>query len=412
MGLSTSNILYKYLDINGAIMMLHYSNLMYANATTFNDPFDCHPSLINFSNVPKGARGGWPAKVIEDIESNRHENYRNDLWICCLSKLYNSILMWSYYNNHTGVCIGLNMDKVAKYINVNYGMMVSSIGREVKYRDIVNKPDCYRDIEDLFSYQIFTKAKAWEHEQEVRLYIFKPSPMFMALLPFQHDKNEFDGKEIRTFVKLGAECFESIYFGVRINEKEKEKITQLAKTLNPGIKIYQMEIDTKSFNLVDRQEMNYKLSDYIDLFSNLHTNKQQGKSAPHKAIMLLSVIELISSQHITTNEIVYTERLEECFMKTWKRFVKEASIFKPKAGTPFWQLNYEPFWQLIPYEGGYETIVKLQKGNSYSSGTIRKYIKYAVIDMELFLLLQDSSNRETLKQVLVNSLDFDSNANK
>ena len=33
--------------------MLHYRNLMYANATTFNDPLDCHPSLIDFSNVPE-----------------------------------------------------------------------------------------------------------------------------------------------------------------------------------------------------------------------------------------------------------------------------------------------------------------------------------------------------------------------
>ena len=52
------------------------------------------------------------------------------------------------------------------------------------------------------------------------------------------------------------------------------------------------------------------------------------------------------------------------------------------------------------------TIVKLQKGNPYSAGTIRKYIKYAVIDKELFLLLRDSSNRETLKQALINSLDM------
>lgn len=48
-----SNLLYKYLDINGAKMMLHYRNLMYANAITFNDPLDCHPSLIDFSNVPE-----------------------------------------------------------------------------------------------------------------------------------------------------------------------------------------------------------------------------------------------------------------------------------------------------------------------------------------------------------------------
>ena len=68
-------------------------------------------------------------------------------------------------------------------------------------------------------------------------------------------------------------------------------------------------------------------------------------------------------------------------------------------------LNSEPFWQLIPYEGGYVTIVKLQKGNPYSARTIRKYIKYAVIDKELFLLLRDSSTRETLKQTLINSLE-------
>ena len=34
-----SNLLYKYLDINGAIMMLYYNDLMYTNATMFNDPF-------------------------------------------------------------------------------------------------------------------------------------------------------------------------------------------------------------------------------------------------------------------------------------------------------------------------------------------------------------------------------------
>ena len=108
--------------------------------------------------------------------------------------------MWSYYNKHEGVCLDLNMDHVAKYINVNYGMMVTTQGREVQYRDIVNKPNYYRDQEDFFSYQIYTKAKAWEHEQEVRLFIFKPFPMFMKFPPFQHDKTEFNHKEIRTFV--------------------------------------------------------------------------------------------------------------------------------------------------------------------------------------------------------------------
>ena len=59
--------LYKYLDFNGGLMMLHYSNLQFTNATQLNDPFDCHPSLIDFSNVPKEACGGWTPAIIEEL---------------------------------------------------------------------------------------------------------------------------------------------------------------------------------------------------------------------------------------------------------------------------------------------------------------------------------------------------------
>ena len=250
-----SNLLYKYLDINGAVMMLYYSNLMYANATTFNDPFDCHPSLIDCSNVPAEKCKIWSADIIKELHLNRFENFREDLWICCLSKLYNSILMWSYYNKHEGVCLGLNMDYVAKYLDARYGLIVATQGRDVQYRNIINKPNFYQSCEDFFSYQVFTKAKAWEHEQEVRLFIYKPISTFMALLPFQHDKKFFNHKEIRSFVKIGPECFDSLYIGVRVDATNKGKIIHLAKILNPNIKIYQMETDPNAFRLIAKQEI-------------------------------------------------------------------------------------------------------------------------------------------------------------
>ena len=78
--------MFKYLDVTGALAMLSKGTLQFTNSFYFNDPFDCHPSLIDFSNVPVDALRGWPADVIEDIESNRHINYRNDLWICSLLK--------------------------------------------------------------------------------------------------------------------------------------------------------------------------------------------------------------------------------------------------------------------------------------------------------------------------------------
>ncbi len=248
-----SNLLYKYLDVNGATMMLYHSNLMYANATTFNDPFDCHPGLIDFSNVPPEECKEWTPEIVEDLRTNRHENYRNDLWICSLSKVYDSLLMWSYYNKHEGVCIGLNMDNVAKYIDVSYGLMATARGKEVEYRDIIEKPVCRSFHGDYFDYQVFTKAKAWEHEQEVRLFVYKPSPMFFRLLPSQEGKHKLDHKEVRTFIELGAECFDSIYLGVKISAKDKAEIIQYAKRLNPNIKIYQMEIDSNAFRVVDRR---------------------------------------------------------------------------------------------------------------------------------------------------------------
>lgn len=246
------NILYKYLDINGAIMMLYHRSLMYANATTFNDPFDCHPSLIDCSNVPAEECNGWPANVIEELHSNKLTNNRKDLWICCLSKLYDSLLMWSYYNKHEGVCIGLNMDYVEEYLNIGYGRFVSTKGKPVKYIDIINKPDFYQDQEEFFDYQVFTKAKAWEHEQEVRLFIYKPSHALMKLLPFQKDKTELQYSELRAFITIGAKCFDSLYWGLRVNAANKEKISRLARSINPDIKICQMEADPNTFRLIDK----------------------------------------------------------------------------------------------------------------------------------------------------------------
>lgn len=146
------------------------------------------------------------------------------------------------------------------------------------------------------------------------------------------------------------------------------------------------------------------LHSYLKHFSNLHSNKLKGMTAPHKAIMLISVIDMIANGKISSNQIELTEELEECFLRNWNHFVKDDSIFKPKAGTPFWHLHYEPFWKLVPFSGGEEIISQLKKSNPYSPGTIRKYIRHAEIDIELFELLKNEEYRNVLREVLVKSV--------
>ena len=54
-----SYILFKYLDIVGAKCMIGNQNLQFTNASQLNDPFDCHPKLIDYSNVPSSKLHGW-----------------------------------------------------------------------------------------------------------------------------------------------------------------------------------------------------------------------------------------------------------------------------------------------------------------------------------------------------------------
>ena len=113
--------LYKYLDENGRLMMLSHHNLQFTNATKLNDPFDCHPSLIEFSHVPEERCKIWSSKDIEDLSSSRFITRRDKTWICSLSKRFDSLLMWSYYNTHKGICIGIDMKKADQYLSQIYG---------------------------------------------------------------------------------------------------------------------------------------------------------------------------------------------------------------------------------------------------------------------------------------------------
>ena len=245
-------ILYKYLDVNGGKAMLSNHILQYTNAAKFNDPFDCHPSLIDFSNVPPELCKVWDEETIKQLRSDKYRRLRERAWVCSLSKVNDSLLMWSYYTNHTGICIGLNMEKVAKYLHVMLGQIVYPEAMEVSYTDIVCKPNYFKEPKDFHHYQLCTKAKAWEHEQEMRLIILDPNNWCMSMSTPYKPKNKKDlipWNEVRFHPPIGKECFESVYFGINMSEEDKDNIIKIAKDLNPEIKIYQMKANPTAFKL-------------------------------------------------------------------------------------------------------------------------------------------------------------------
>ena len=252
--------LYKYLDVEGGKSMLHYSNLQFTNATRLNDPFDCHPSLFNFSNVPINENNWPPVEFLKKKGITDMENLRNSAWICSLSKVYDSLLMWAYYGNHKGICIGLDMEKTDNYISKIHCGIIGPMKIEVQYRDIIEKPDYFHGAQDYFHYLLSTKADAWKHEQEVRFVLIDPIPASTANHPYfapiglpykpKKRKEAIDWKEVRAYPNLGGECFDSLYLGLKMEEEEKASIIQKALRCNPHIKIFQMIIDPSAFRLI------------------------------------------------------------------------------------------------------------------------------------------------------------------
>lgn len=140
------------------------------------------------------------------------------------------------------------------------------------------------------------------------------------------------------------------------------------------------------------KDLNY----YIKCFSALNTMKMQGKLAPHKALLLLSVIDLVEQGIITDSNIQLSEILEERFKYYASQYVGNNSAYDPKINYPFYHLRSEPFWELVSTTGDPVPAI-----SNYSTNNLKKHIAYARIDTELIQLLKDYNKRALLRAILI-----------
>lgn len=141
---------------------------------------------------------------------------------------------------------------------------------------------------------------------------------------------------------------------------------------------------------------------YKGVLSNLKVHYTSGKSAPHKAILLLAISDLIESGAITKNEIGMTEELKEAFEVRWDRHVPKDSQYKSAVWTPYWHMGYETFWHFIPLEGiSDETLTTLAAGHTASIGKMRDHINYAKFDDALFRLFAQKESRQAVRDLII-----------
>ena len=157
------------------------------------------------------------------------------------------------------------------------------------------------------------------------------------------------------------------------------------------------------------------LKDYIEAFSHLHTAKVKRRKAPHKAVLLLAIMDLVESKVIRYPRIELTDGLVRKFNSVWKRYLGESSIFTPDITKPYFHMQYEPFWNLVekhdlgallvaedkPWSMGGQEKKSLPPGG-YSVKSMRNAFECAEIDKRLFEIMQNADARAMLRVILIN----------
>lgn len=120
----------------------------------------------------------------------------------------------------------------------------------------------------------------------------------------------------------------------------------------------------------------------------------RGQLAPHKPLLLFSIMDLIEDNVIQSPQIELTDALETAFRWNFDCYAINITHFKPVIGTPFYHMSYEPFWKLVPEEPGITP-------KTTAVSTLRKHYKYAEIDQDLFDQMSDPNARHHLREVLI-----------
>ncbi|MHB8765663.1 MAG: hypothetical protein ACYDA8_15200 [Deferrisomatales bacterium] len=81
-----------------------------------------------------------------------------------------------------------------------------------------------------------------------------------------------------------------------------------------------------------------------------HYPGQPGHRAPHKPLLLLSVMDLIAEGTLTANLVAPTPDLAELFALYWSRVMPPDR--RGLLAYPFFHLKSEGFWHLVPVPGG------------------------------------------------------------
>lgn len=260
------SILYKYrqFDPDGrSLRIIQFSELWFARADSFNDPFDTaftynfhglhtdlavkwarHSAPRQFKHLPPEEREPAAMQYLEQIRNDEshlervrqihvEQNYQK-FGICSLAASRDNPLLWAHYaRQHTGFAVGLSYrglqslqqklvpdNEVLDLLEVQYAQQAPDANF---FESMINFEE-----QDSITRFYTTKSTHWSYEEEHRLVLW-------------------DG--VNRAIHFGHDIIEEVILGCRISDAHRESISHLCSKFAPRAKVWQASKDRDTFSL-------------------------------------------------------------------------------------------------------------------------------------------------------------------
>lgn len=213
--------LYKYrADDEYTEKIFTEKSLWFSHPSAFNDPFDCWANIqsfdkksltkalkqrnLNDKNKSRIIEAGMRSFTTLDLKKCI-DSVLNQIGVCCFSKTFKSILMWSHYAHfHQGICLEFDILKDPNFF---------CFAMPVNYSNAMPKFNYPIDSDEIIKKVIQPKSAEWKYEEEIRI-IKRQSDI------------ECNGKQSFAF---NPAALKKVIFGCKAHKTDIEKYKNLCK---------------------------------------------------------------------------------------------------------------------------------------------------------------------------------------
>ena len=134
---------------------------------------------------------------------------------------------------------------------------------------------------------------------------------------------------------------------------------------------------------------------YTKRIMNIRQAKIRGEVIVAKPVLLLAIIDGISSNMFSSNKFCLSEWLEARYLMLMQQYMKGSQFDKPTdISNPFWHLQSDGFWHL-------QYIEEPQESFTPSKRWLKDKVSYACFDEDLWMLLQNKVWRLKLRDYII-----------